>query len=47
MASTRRDIFKMLDGITNRRGVGYARYSSDMQKDGRTIQAQTRTITTT
>jgi site-specific DNA recombinase len=45
MASTRRDIFKMLDGITNRRGVGYARYSSDMQKDGWTIQAQTRTIT--
>ena len=41
----RRDIFKMLDGITNRVAVGYARFSSDMQRDGWTISAQTRAIT--
>ena len=34
----------MADSITHRRAVGYARYSSEMQKDGWTIQAQTKTI---
>jgi site-specific DNA recombinase len=45
MMAVRRDIFKQLEGITNRVAVGHARYSSDMQKDGWTIEAQTRTIT--
>ena len=43
-ATARRDLFVMADGITNRRAVGYARSSSEMQKDGWTIQAQTKTI---
>jgi predicted site-specific integrase-resolvase len=34
MATARRDLFALADGITNRRAVGYARYSSEMQKDG-------------
>src|SRR5438067_2635771 len=45
MMAGRRDIFKQLEGLTNRRAVGHARYSSEMQRDGWTIQAQVRTLT--
>lgn len=41
----RRDLFKLAEGITHRRVVGHARYSSILQKDGWTIQAQTYTLT--
>lgn len=45
MTTQRRDLFALADGITNRRAIGYARYSSLMQKDGWTIQAQSATLT--
>jgi transposase-like protein len=40
----RRNIFNLAEGITNRVAVGYARYSSIMQADGWTIQAQKSTL---
>jgi len=45
MPGQRRDLFKLAEGITNRRAVGYARFSSEMQRDGWTIQAQTGALT--
>ncbi len=41
----KRDLFKLAEGITQRRVVGHARYSSILQKDGWTIPAQTYALT--
>ncbi len=40
MTGTRRDLFALSRVLKERRAIGYARYSSTMQKDGWTIAAQ-------